>query len=455
MNACDYKTKNVLMSVFWLLAIVHFVQSVVKHLSILDLDIILSFFEALVFSSLIIIGALYIYRNKKALRYFVSKDNILLILLFLLLVLSCVIRTFSSETNYIDSNLAELREFIYLILYFNLGKISAEYGLRNVVVRSLHFILITITAFMAFVIYLTMINEEIVTSRGGLIGMRYGYALEVNCNPNYVGASAMVLFLLCISMVIWYRKRRSVVIVYSICSVIHFVVLILSNSRTALAATIVGVSCIAGLVTFSILYKKDVKGKLRISSEIAILTGEITFSMRYIITNMYSLIVMFFNGFGFMIKEFTPEEVLNASTRLDIWGYCFRILFESPLIFGLTPAGIADPLIECDISLVANPHSHNIVLEMGLAVGIPGMILFVIWLLLIAKRCILVLKTRPLDLDVMVISFLILAMVVDNMFERYVLFYGYFISYIFFFLCGYISYYGEKMGSNWKLNHID
>ena len=445
MKANDYKIKNTFLDIYWLLAILHFVQSVLKHLSILDLDIVLSFFEALVFSLFLIMGVLCIYRKKDRLFFFASKDNILLIALFVLLVLSCIFRTFTSGNNYIDLNLSELREFIYLILYFNLGKISAKYSLRVFVIRTLHIVLISITAFMAIIVCYTTIYGAIETSHGGLIGMRDGYAFEVNCNPNYVGASSMILLLICLSVVIWYRKRKGVAIIYSICSVIHFIVLILSNSRTAFAATIVGISCIAGLLSFNTLYKNKVKGKLRISSEISILTGEIIFSLRYIVIYLYSLIIYLFNGFEFVIKEFTPEVVLNASSRLDIWGYCFKILFESPLILGLTPAGIAGPLIECDSLLVANPHSHNIVLEMGLAVGIPGMILFVIWLLFIAKSCITVLKSRPIDLDVMVIPFLILALVVDNMFERYVIFYGYFVSYIFFFLCGYISHKGETI----------
>ena len=142
-------------------------------------------------------------------------------------------------------------------------------------------------------------------------------------------------------------------------------------------------------------------------------------------------------GIGMDVRTVFDPNDTTLSNRTVIWEISIGLLFTiRPLLSGLTPIGIQESLGFID-------QTHNEFLEIGCGLGIPALIAFLVFLTIVAIKCfktIFFSHNQTLKLA----TILILAYLTANMAEARLMFYGWFIGYAFFFLCGYITAYPEK-----------
>ena len=130
-----------------------------------------------------------------------------------------------------------------------------------------------------------------------------------------------------------------------------------------------------------------------------------------------------------------------SSGRGIIWLYSLKASVSSigNAIFGTSPAGVIDYM--GIISNGANPqYTHNQILEVLVEAGYIGLIIFLAWLFVIARKSIQIgVLSKDADFRKRFIPLIVLSCIISNMFESILLFYPFLMGEIFVFLCGYIS----------------
>ncbi len=416
-----------LINICWTAAVFHVLVSLIKYFTN---SVIFSDIDLVIFCFVLVAAAVHylLYRPKLRLH----ADLIMLLILLLYFGISCVCMSLASGEDYYTSNSIYVSDLEGAVLIFILGRYTARTGLTALHKRALHALLLAWTALMVFVLVLAFSNTILYLSSNVFIGMYQGTHLQINCNRNETGAMAMVFLLLCFCMIFW-TKKKALKVIYSAACVIHYFVLVLSNSRTALVAAVVGFSCLVGLVMFK--YLRDTRGltpSVIFAVLAAILSGAALSLLRTPVYQLYSLIVMGNGGVGMDVRTVFDPNDTTLSQRTIIWGIAVDLLFTvRPLLSGLTPIGIQESLGFID-------QTHNEFLEVGCGLGIPALIAFLVFLTIVAVKCFKIIffgRNQSLKLA----TILILAYLTANMAEARLMFYGWFIGYAFFFLCGYVN----------------
>ena len=433
-----FNQKNLLI-LCWIEAILYLIQAFLKHY-FFEMDLLYPA-ESVVFLGIVITAVVYYAKERPAIK--VSVDIIMLLVMFLWLILSCAVRTISGGEDFFTSNSNYISDFETIFIVYLLGRYSAKTEIPKRIRIVLQALLIVVSALMAYILFIIFTNRSIDTPNSGFIGMRFGTAFQINCHRNYVGAGAMILVLLCLFL-IFRSKHTGLKILYSVLFAIHYIALIISSSRTGLISAVVGFAAMITVMVYNRCNAFSTGKRVLVSVGSSLISGAIFFLMRYPIYALYSYIVGNFGGNSLNSRVIMDASAATLSSRTVIWRYCMQIITTPrTLLTGVTPEGVAGALLDVSNNGLRYPHAHNQILEVGVALGIPALIAFAVWLVIIAIRSLKVLITGKRNTLIMVVPFLILAIMLDNMAERYCLFYGYFISYIFFFLCGYISNFGK------------
>ena len=134
-------------------------------------------------------------------------------------------------------------------------------------------------------------------------------------------------------------------------------------------------------------------------------------------------------------------NVTSVNGRQRIWECTVRLITGNPrnALVGVTPyriASILGSMLQWEIDV----YTHNQILEVGADTGIPAMLIFLVFLLLLAGKS-LKLGLAPAKaeewkqkLPLLILLFLIIA----NVMEATLLFYGYLSGGVFMLLCGWI-----------------
>ena len=148
-----------------------------------------------------------------------------------------------------------------------------------------------------------------------------------------------------------------------------------------------------------------------------------------------------FGEIAFPGKDVKAKDMLYKygsllSGREGLWKLSLQAMFRSPkqIIFGVTPASIADLLMQYGAEQPT--YSHNEILELILTTGFVGFGLCLAWLILILRdswRMFFVRKEKTMFLCLPVI---VLSLLLANMFEAMLLFYMRLAGYVFFFTAG-------------------
>ncbi len=435
-----YITLQTLSVLCWITAGLQIAQSLLQYFIVM---ISLEFISVIAFSLTLTCAAAYFLLYRPSLR--LSADIILLLFMFLYFILSCAVMTFKTRENWFDANSEELSDTEILVMLFLLGRTAAAKGISKALKAVFHAFTSVWTLVTLYILILVFCNTGFVPPCGGYIGMVDGASLQINGNRNFTGALSMTMLIICLIVAIA-TTVRAVRILYISYSVIYYVMLILSNSKTALIAAVCGFALIIGVVFCTFYKDRKASARVLIFAASALISGAVFYLMRYPVYRLYSFIVSVFGGLEMDARVMIDQSVSTFSNRTPIWMHSVEVIMTPRLLLtGVTPAGVADALIEAfGGSMTSPPHCHNLILQVGASLGIPGLIAFLAWLTLVALRCLKILTDNPFKRTFMLVTGLILALMLDNMAERYSMFYMFFISYPFFFACGYVMGYGKE-----------
>jgi len=106
-------------------------------------------------------------------------------------------------------------------------------------------------------------------------------------------------------------------------------------------------------------------------------------------------------------------------------------------LFGVTTAGVYDTL-EAFAQGFYGVYTHNQFLEVAVSSGVPNLILYMIWLVLICKNCLRIglSSVQNISLGERLIPIIILCLVVANLPEGRLIGHSYMPGNVFFLLCG-------------------
>lgn len=315
------------------------------------------------------------------------------------------------------------------------------------------------------VLHLNIINLP----DGGQIGMTQiaddvqinAVRLSMNCHPNTTGAFSEVIMLLCLLMGI--KKKGIVRWLYFAAFALHFVVMIMANSRACLYACVLALMLVAGKAAYNALGKQ--KTTIRLLAGVAaagftawavLLLRDVIFTEFENITHMSAILKEMKAGTASSsaassaataaaaeaeTENAARELTMNVSGRNVIWKAAIDSVFSDlkHIICGVTPAGvISEVSIHSDGRF--QEYAHNQFLEIAVSLGIPGLIAYCVWLYKQARYCILDTLKKPKAY----LPAVMLMLVAANMMESTLMFYWFLPESVFFLVAGVITYLRKK-----------
>ena len=136
--------------------------------------------------------------------------------------------------------------------------------------------------------------------------------------------------------------------------------------------------------------------------------------------------------------------------RPEIWKASVKAMFVDPpqrLLTGISPKGVFVAVFEASGG-VHKKNTHNQFLEIGLALGIPSLIVFLCFLGYTIRNIIRLFRNRGTDPALLLLPVLFAMLLLSNMTEATLLFYQFPSAYVFFFVCGLLNERGIRAGKS-------
>ena len=326
---------------------------------------------------------------------------------------------------------------VLLLAVYSLGRCSGRDGIHPVLRVALQLCLLVWTAFMLLVLVRLPQSPVIRLPNGGMI-VFHESRLYLNCHPNTTGVIAMTVLLICCLMA-YVSKSRVTKGIYILVACVHYVVLVLSNSRTMLTASLIG---FAGMTAVTAYFGFRGKYRLLLSAGAAIISVAVFWFARDWVFEVFRTASV---DSGISTSHWEGRDIVDSgfttfNGRIIGFQYALKAMVDDLQCFltGVTPPVVKLALYKASAG-AWNMYTHNQFLEIGVAVGVPAMACFAVWLFLLGKDCVGLCRNGRKRREIYYISLILLVFTLANMLEATLLFYGYIISYVFFFLAGWIN----------------
>ena len=439
-------------------------------------------------SAAIIITAFLLVRYRPALH--LRPGHFLTLFLMLGFIVSCAVATSISKMDMFHQNRLYLYDTFMTLMFFYplghcVGRLKRHFHLRVF----LHIVLTAWSLFMLFVVIRIFQVRPIPVPLGGYIYMNNDlHSLCLNCNPNTTGLIQMIFFLLALFLAVWdkYPPLRFLCLCMAL---VNYAALVLSDSRTSITASVLGVSLMTFVVLLTIRPSLPLRYRLLYSAVGAAIAVVLCLLMRNAISYLYEVLVRIPNTSpiaaadslmraaagdmrgrtsalvgdvrGSFRSALPPEQAfvlsgqastLNGSLdillnrlltgRLTIWTAAFKTMTSSPrnLLAGVTPAGVRAAIYEQTAGRF-NMYTHNQFLEIGVSLGLPCLIAFFASLVLDIIYAVRLFRLGTARRTALLVPMLAAVLILANMTEATLLFYQFPSAYLFFFLSGWL---GEK-----------
>lgn len=297
-----------------------------------------------------ILGIIFISEERKSLllnlKNIILKDKIFitLILLNILMYLS-MFRAFNKYVTITNSIRFSMYLFIFYIISYKLKKSS----INNVII-----VFLSSSIFISLITIFQVIYTKIL---GSNVDMEHRIASTLE-NPNNLGAYSIMVLFIFINYLLK-TKNKKMKIISSIATLLLLFNIIVSQSRNALLALILGI------FIFAILYNK-----------------------RFLLYSIFVPIILFIipqtRGRLFAVLDMNQND-----SRLKIWKLTEIMINNNNRLFGL---GYENYSLNYKSYLDSNPsyfvresllplHPHNAVLKFQVELGIFGTILFILFII--------------------------------------------------------------------------
>ncbi len=425
--------------------------------------------------------------NGLAIRVF-SLDQLLLVALLFCYVISCTVNQANTDLPFLRAEDLRLFDFaICILILFPLAKLLREEQARRLTIYLIHIVVILYSAFTLFALWHIFHLEVLELPSGHQAGMTSRFQIVLGSHYNLTGMIAATMFCLCIYMVV--TQKISTKVFYGVLSLVHLVVVYLSNSRTVFVGVLAFVLFLFFFLPWSLLKNKKLPIRLGLSLLIGVFAAIIFWYGRSGMFVLFDHVTHYSDSLIAPGKVSSSLSSLHASTlasakqhsnpvalaasgtsgmrkltslsnRTKVWLAALKVMVSSPsaFFFGVTPSGVTDALWEIGgyhVEKVA--HAHNAILQVGISMGVPAMLLFVAFLFSVAVKCIRLLIGK-IGKDFRY-SFLfpgmILCFVVINMAESYLVGYFSVIACFFFLFCGFVDAYQYKEKQSARIEKID
>ncbi|MCQ2495191.1 MAG: O-antigen ligase family protein [Lachnospiraceae bacterium] len=399
---------------------------------------------------------------KALFKSYFTKDQLLLSFLPVWYAMSLVVTLLLDGSIKNEDNLKFLLDIIInVFVIYPIGRYYFKNRISKLLEIVLHIVVIGMTCYIIYVLFHVFRGEVLTTYFRGKIGVlrldcvdHIEYHLQVNSHHNTTGAFAALFTLISICMSVW--KQGFFRIIYLCAAFIHGIALILSNSRSTFLSACVFITLLLGVIIFfSVKHRfkdgKLVRGVITLVLVIAvfillIMLRKAVFRIYESCTSIQITENVVIDGSRDVISESVGVEnisrdldVSNLMGREYIWAYAVEgmVISNRNLLVGVTPVGVGSVIYELSNGQFS-VYSHNQILEIGLGLGAPAMIIFVFWLILLANRCTMIgfASEERMNLMQRCIPLIVLFLVMFNMFEAILFFYNTFVGGVFMLTAG-------------------
>ena len=348
-------------------------------------------------------------------------------------VLSVVCSPMKADGAWLSRNVYNLYDcLVSLLVLLPMARFFA--GDRRPLRVVIHTLTAILTPLMIYVI-IEMFAGRIIDLPGDydvlMLDMNGTKRLWIGAHANNTGAYAMVMIMLCVYMAS--REKPLLKVLYGLSAGVHLVILVLTNSRTAMLTIGLFACCAALLLAAPRIGRMKTKSKV-----LLLLLAAVALIGAY---------ALFTGGIYSLLGRTTDAE--NASSRLlnfvdtgrfRVWGAAFRSYVYSVghFLFGVTPASVSDMIMHFTDGEIYY-HTHNQILEIGVALGVPAMLAFIWWLVLLLKRGVRRISLKGgAPFAEKLLPVIVAMLLVSNMLEVMLLFHNLLPGSIFFLLAGYV-----------------
>ena len=410
------------------------------------------------------------------LKRMLTYEQILLLLIFFCFLLSCYVNGKEFRDPFVYFGVHDwfiYDVFICFFLAYPLAKAVGTEKAKKAIELLIHLVVITYSVFTIISLWHIFRLETISYPSGEEGGMTAEYALMLGRHYNLTGMIAATMFCLCVYMA--FAKDRFVRILYVVFGIVQLIVVYLCNSRTVFVGVLVFTVFAAFSLAWNFFFKRKIFQRLLFSFIIANIVGISVWFVRDAMFGIFESVTHFSkeiaaydaeNLFS-LVRSYHPSnltlslhnklpttnyallasasgdaarQLTDLSNRANIWTSALRVMVSSPraFFFGVTPYGVTGALQEIGGYWSEAAHAHNSILQIGAAIGVPAMALYILFLFTVAAKCLRLVFVDSVtkDKQQVVIPSAILCFTAINMAEAYLFAYFSVVACFFYLFCG-------------------
>lgn len=379
-------------------------------------------------------------------------------------ILSCTYNLRVEKTVFRHYDWWLFDNMVCTFLFFPLGRLMKYRRVRKKVERILHLLMIFYSGFTIWALSNVFHQNPAVLPTGEKVRMMRSsggaYTLYAGMNRNIFGMIELAMIAVAVYMILTQMPRLK--IIYGTVLVPHLLAAILTNSRATFLGVLALFSALAMILVWKLSRFRRPIVRFLVGAAAAAAAAVFLVWFRTFVFSLYEAAVAnaSIDLFGEPVylasasgglpamssdAEFT-RAITTEDIRVNIWVATLYAMFSSPemFLFGVLRSQAQNVISETMAALygttILYAHAHNVILQVGICIGVPGMIAYLACLFRNFARCVKTCAERSARrLPVIAaLSAAMLGMVVENMFEAFLILWFSVMASLFFLFCGWM-----------------
>ena len=357
---------------------------------------------------------------RKAAKRFFSREQCILLAVFLWFVIDCAIHQKLFGGTYFKDNDWRMFQFgLVIVLFFAFVRITGPKHARKIIEGMIHFTTIIYGSFCSYVLWHYLHADYFTFPSGRKLELQpyMHMSMKMGVNQNITAAQLTVMIGLCLYMI--FTQKRKIKVIYLFPFGVFFMLLVLSNSRASYFACMCMIVMSIGIYAFRrmrpadpggnskrILTRQQDKGeagKRRPGFHDQIIRAAVVVMaiilcallVRWLRRGVFSTVQN--NTAGSTDAGQSLRTIGNGLNGRDlIWQAVIKMLLSSPRYFflGVMPSEVGQTLVDLQLYYKVQPHCHNLLLQIAASLGVPAMIVFCVFLVSLIRRAVRLIMIR-------------------------------------------------------------